>query len=287
MHVDVVASDRAGLGESPVWSQREGAIYWIDTRADRIYRLAPASGARASWATPSKIRSIGLRRGGGLVVAMKGAIAFLDTASGAFTTVLDPEPQVSDSRPNDAKVDRAGRFWFGTMQDERRTATGRIYRLDPDRRLSVHDVAYECPNGPAWSPDNRTFYLADSTVGVIHAYDYDPDAGTVRNRRPFAHVATGVADGATVDSAGYLWSAICDAGALHRYAPDGRLDRVVELPVSRPTSLTFGGDDLRTLFVTTATLRLTPEELEAQPLAGNLIALRVDVAGLPEPEYAG
>lgn len=289
MPYEILTDDRAGLGESPMWSPREGALYWIDTRGPRIYRYHLASGERASWETPSKVSAVCLRRGGGLVVAMKSGIAYFDAGSGTFTPVVDPEPDVADSRLNDAKVDRGGRFWVGSMEDEGQTPTGRIYRLDPDRTLTSHDDGYTVPNGPAWSPDGTRMYLSDSRRGTIYAYDFDNASGRVAKRRTFVQLAEGAGwpDGATVDAAGYLWSARINGWAIVRYAPDGTQESVLELPVSRPTSVAFGGDDLRTLFVTTGSARLSAAELATQPLAGAVLAFRVDVDGLAEPEFAG
>jgi len=285
--IEVVASERAGLGESPLWSPGERAFYWIDTRGPTINRLAFASGKRTTWETPTKVSAVVMRRGGGLVVAMKSGLAFLDTSTGTFEPILDPEPNDPDSRSNDAKVDRAGRFWFGTMDDVKRGPTGNVYRFDSNRTLSAHDHGFSIPNGPAWSPDDRRMYLADSGAATIYVYDYDAAAGAIRNRRTFAKVDVGMPDGATVDAAGYLWSANVDNSAIVRYAPDGSRDRVLALPVTRPTSVAFGGDDLRTLFITTGSVGLSPEQLAAQPLAGAVLSVRLDVGGLPETEFAG
>lgn len=282
-------NDRAILGESPVWSAREGALYWIDTRAPRIYRLHLASGKRDDWDVPAKHSAIGLRRGGGLIVAMKTGLFFLDTASGQYTPVVVPEPDRPENRTNDGKVDRAGRFWFGTMEEEGKTPTGRLYRLGADHALEAIEEGMTLPNGLGWSPDNRRFYCGDSKMGTLYVYDFDLASGAARNRRPFVQIpaSEGMPDGATVDSQGYVWSARVDGWSVVRYAPDGSVDRTVELPVRRPTSVIFGGDDCKTLFITTATRSLSAEELAAQPLAGAVLALRVDVPGLPEPDYAG
>jgi L-arabinonolactonase len=286
--VEVVVNDRALTGESPLWSVREGALYWLDTRVPRIYRLHLASGKRDAWDPPSKVNAVGLRRGG-LVAAMKDGIWYLDTSTGAFEHIVDPEANDPTSRMNDAKTDRGGRFWFGSMEDDGKTPTGVLYRLDADRTVTAIDRGLSIPNGIAWSPDDRLLYVGDSRAGIIYAYDFDRTSGTARNRRPFVQIpaAEGMPDGATVDSRGYLWSARVGAWAIVRYAPDGTVDRTIDLPVKRPTSVMFGGDDLRTLYITTATRSLSPDELAAQPHAGAVLAVRVDVPGLPEPDFAG
>jgi L-arabinonolactonase len=284
--IDVIANDRALVAESPTWSASEHALYWLDGRKDAIYRIDVQSGARSNWTTPAKVNALGLRAAGGLIVAMKSGIATLDTASGAFTQLVTPAPYTESMRMNDGKVDRAGRFWFGTMHDDAADASGHVYRLDRNGALATIDSGYAIPNGFAWSPDDRTLYLADSQLRTIYAYDFDAASGEARNRRPFAQTAEGtMPDGATIDAEGYLWSANIGGWGIARFATDGTLDRRLELPVERPTSVIFGGDDLRTLFITTASRRLTPEQLVAQPLAGAILAIRLDVPGLPAHSF--
>jgi len=286
--VEVVANDRNLTGESPVWSMREGAIYWLDTRAPRIYRFNLSTGKRDDWGCPAKVNAIGLRRGG-LVCATKDGIYYLDTATGAYEKGVDPEAADPHSRANDGKVDRAGRFWFTSMEDDGKTPTGNVYRLDADRTATRVDGGYLVPNGVGWSPDDRLMYLGDTRLGTIFVFDFDAVSGAMRNKRPFVQTpeSDGMPDGLCVDSQGYVWSARVGAGAIARFAPDGTLDRRIALPVKRVTSVMLGGDDLRTLFITTAARTLSPEDLVAQPLAGALLAVRVDVPGLPEADYAG
>jgi L-arabinonolactonase len=289
MSVDVVVDDRALTGESPLWSVAEGALYWVDTWRERIERIHLASGKRDAWTVPAKIAAVGLRASGGLVVAMRTGIAFLDTTTGELEHIVDPEPGKPENRLNDGKVDRAGRFWFGSMEESATQPVGKLYRFAPGNTVAALDDGIVLPNGPAWSPDDRRMYLADSRRECIYVYDFDAAAGTVHNRRLFASVpkATGIPDGATVDVEGHLWSARPGGWSIVRYTPDGALERVVEMPVARPTSVMFGGDDLRTLFITTASSRIEPAALAAQPHAGAILAIRTDVPGLPEPLFAG
>lgn len=269
-----------------MWSAAERALYWLDGRSDAIYRIDVNSGARSRWTTPAKVNALGLRANGGLIVAMKSGIAALDTATGTFTHVVTPEPYTATMRMNDGKVDRAGRFWFGTMHDDAADASGRVYRLEADGTLATIDAGYTIPNGFAWSPDDRTMYLADSQLRTIYAYDFDAASGNARNRRPFVQTPEGtMPDGATIDAEGFVWSANVGGWGIARFSPHGALDRRLALPVQRPTSVIFGGDDLRTLFITTASRRLSSEELTAQPLAGAILAVRLDVPGLPEHAF--
>jgi L-arabinonolactonase len=286
--LETVVNDRAALAESPVWSPRERALYWVDIRRHTVYRFNVATGKRDQWNVGSDVGSIGLRARGGLIVAMRSGIAFLDTGTGALTLAVDPEPNDLATRLNDGKVDRAGRFWVGSTHDEQQPV-GVLYRISPQLDAEAMAPGIIMPNALAWSPDDRVMYFADSWLSTIWAYDFDLAQGEIRNRRVFAKLAEdeGKPDGATVDSAGYLWNARINASAIARHAPDGRVDRIIELPTQRPTSVTFGGDDLRTLYITTSTMRMGPKELAEQPLAGAILALRVDVPGIAEPAFAG
>lgn len=229
-----------------------------------------------------------MRRGGGLIVAIKTGVGLLDTATGAFTSIVDPEADLPLTRINDAKVDRAGRFWFGTTSEDG-AAVGALYRMDADRSVNVLDRGYTIPNGFAWSLDGRRMYVADTPLRELREYDGDFATGAVAGRRVFAVVPAdaGTPDGTTVDSAGFVWSACNGGGRIVRYAPDGSLDRTIDVPATLVTNVTFGGDDLRTLFITTASRGLSADELRAQPLAGAVLAVRVDVPGVPEPAFAG
>ncbi len=281
-------NDRAVLGESPIWSPNERALYWVDIKLQTVYRLSTVTGRRAQWNVGTEVGSIGLRAGGGLVLALRSGLAFLDTATGRVTPAVDPEPDTPETRLNDGKVDRAGRYWVGSTHD-RTEPVGKLYSIAPDLTVRAHADGVIMPNAICWSPDDRTMYFADSYVSTIFAYDFDLDGGAVRNRRVFARLADdeGKPDGATVDAEGYLWNARINAGAIARYAPDGRLDRILELPTRRPTCVAFGGDDMRTLYVTTSTSRMDDAQLAAEPLAGAVLAIRVDVPGIAEPAFGG
>jgi sugar lactone lactonase YvrE len=281
-------NDRAVLGESPIWSPGERALYWVDIKLHTVYRLWTTTGRREQWNVGSDVGSIGLRAAGGLVLALRTGFAFLDTASGRVTPAVDPEPDTPETRLNDGKVDRAGRYWVGSTHD-RTEPVGKLYSIAPDLTVRAHDHGIIMPNAICWSPDNRTMYFADSYVSTIFAYEFDIERGAVRNRRVFATLADddGKPDGATVDAEGYLWNARINAGTLARYAPDGRLERLLELPTRRPTCVAFGGEDLRTLYVTTSTSRMDDAQLAAEPLAGAVLAIRVDVPGIAEPSFEG
>jgi sugar lactone lactonase YvrE len=276
------------LGESPVWDDRAQALWWVDVRTPCIRRHDLRDGHTASFAMPELVGSIGLRQRGGLVVALASAIALFDPGRGMLERIAAPEAGIAHRRFNDGRCDRQGRFWAGTMQDVTRAPEGTLYRLDADARCTPAFNGIRAPNSLAWSPDGRTMYFADSYLQAIFAYPFDPIAGTVGERRVFATLdGTRMPDGSTVDAEGFLWNAEYDGWRITRYAPDGRVDRTLHLPVQRPTSCAFGGPGLDVLYVTTACQRLTEAERAAQPLAGALLALDPGARGVAEPQFEG
>lgn len=287
--VNCVVEDAEILGESPVWSTGEQALYWVDVRAPEIHRYDPASDAHKVWDMPEQIGSIGLATGGRLIAALRSGFYFFDTATEGLSPIFDPEPDLPAHRLNDGKMDRAGRFWCGSMSDPDRAPTGVLYRLDPDLSCTATEAGITIPNALCWSPDDTVMYFADSLEHVIRAYDFDAATGTMTNRREFVRVdaENGVPDGATVDAEGFLWSAHMRGARVTRYTPGGKIDRVIELPCENVTSCCFGGADLETLYITTARQRLSDDELAAQPLAGSLFAAEVGVRGMPEPVFGG
>jgi sugar lactone lactonase YvrE len=276
------------LGEGPVWDVQEQAFYWLDIRGCLVRRYDWSSGRTQSWTLPEMVGSLAIRERGGLLLAMRSSISFFDPATGALERVAAPEAGRENMRFNDGKCDRQGRFWSGTMNDLVREPSGTLYRLDPQRGCVAQFNGLRTPNSLAWSPDGRIMYFADSRSQVIHAYPYEPATGELGAPRVFHTVEPpAIPDGATVDAEGFVWSALYGGSRVVRIAPDGRVDRTIELPVEQPTSCQFAGPDLDVLFITTARQRLTQEQLAQQPLAGALLAADVGVRGLPETRYRG
>jgi sugar lactone lactonase YvrE len=276
------------LGEGPVWDVQEQAFYWLDIRGCLVRRYDWSSGRTQSWTLPEMVGSLAIRERGGLLLAMRSSIAFFDPATGALERVAAPEAGRENMRFNDGKCDRQGRFWSGTMNDLVREPSGTLYRLDPQRGCVAQFNGLRTPNSLAWSPDGRIMYFADSRSQVIHAYPYEPATGELGAPRVFHTVEPpAIPDGATVDAEGFVWSALYGGSRVVRIAPDGRVDRTIELPVEQPTSCQFAGPNLDVLFITTARQRLTQEQLAQQPLAGALLAADVGVRGLPETRYRG
>ena len=275
------------LGESPVWDEHAQCLYWVDIRRPAIRRLHAASGAIDSWPMPDLVGSIALTDDERLLVALPHYVALFDPLSGSLEAFAHPPHHVPGHRFNDGRCDRQGRFWVGSMHNLTRAPEGVLYKLEGRGELEAVQGGICIPNSLAFSPDGRTMYFADSLRYTLFAYDYDPARGCMGQQRVFATTEPpGFPDGSTVDAEGYVWNAQFDAWRVVRYAPDGRIDRVIDMPVQRPTSCAFGGADLATLYITTASQKMSPAELQAQPLAGALLALDVGVCGLVEPRFA-
>lgn len=273
-----------------MWSAREQALYWTDNLGGRIHRLEPESGSFQSFVLGQDVMAIGLREGGGLVLALAKQLAFYEPG-GELELLTGVEHDQPRNRFNDGKVDRRGRYWVGTMNDiDWDKPSGSLYRLDPGFELSRLQGAVVCANGLGWSPDDRTFYFGESFRYAIFAYDFDPDAGALSARRVFARVdrsSGAFPDGLTVDAEGGVWSVQNGAGRVVRYAPDGGVTHEVEVPLPQPTSCIFGGRDLDVLYITTSRQNMTPEQLGRYPLSGSVFAVRPGLSGVPEPLFAG
>ncbi len=288
--VECVVDARNEVGESPLWSRREGALYWVDIPAGLIFRWRPESDERDTWGLPSAVGSIGLRERGGLVAAMRTGFHLFDSATGAVELLCHPEPDRPTNRLNDGKVSPEGRFWAGTM-DERpdKQPVGALYRLDADHRCTRMAGGVTVSNGLAWSPDGRTMYHSDSRGGAIFRHAYDPDTGAIGPREVFVRMepAWGRPDGGATDEEGCYWSCGISAGRINRFSPSGALVGFVELPVTHPTMPCFGGDDGRTMYVTSLRENLTPAELARTPQAGGVFMLEPGVAGPPAALFKG
>jgi len=288
---EVAVKESCVLGESPIWSVAEQALYWVDVLNPKIHRYDPATGKHDTWLVETEIGSIGLASGNRLVAGLRMGFAMYDLGTSKLEIIEDPEGhgRQNTNRLNDGKVDRAGRFWCGSMQDPGREPVGTLYRMDTDR--SVHAMAdgIRVPNALCWSPDDRTMYFADTYAECIWAYNYDLATGAIENRRVFAEAGEGPGrqDGAAVDSEGFVWNAHIFAGRVVRYDPHGHIEREIEVPTSQVTSCAFGGRDLDILYITTASMRMDRDELAADPLAGSLFAVDTGVRGLPEPRFGG
>jgi L-arabinonolactonase len=286
--ITCVVDAKTELGEGTLWDPGAGVLWWVDIWDKAIHRYDPSNGEDVVFPAPECVGCVGVRAKGGLVVALANGFHFFDPATGRFDPIIDPEADKPDTRFNDGKPDRQGRFWSGTVfEDPPRPPEfkGALYRLDAD--LSCHRMVegIGSSNGLAFSPDSRTMYFADSNARTVWEWDFDPLTGDIENRRVFIDTTAtgGLPDGATVDAEGCYWTTLPESGKLVRYDPDGKMMRTIMMPTAIPTCCEFGGKDLDILYVTTARLR----KIKDQPLAGGLFAVDVGVKGLPLPYFGG
>jgi L-arabinonolactonase len=291
MRIEVLIDVKTILGEGPLWDVDEQRLYFIDSFGCNVFRCTADGREVRAWDVPAKIGSMALRRQGGAVVSLANGFYFLDFKTGDCQLIVDPESDKPANRLNDGKVDKQGRFVAGSMDTMEEGPNGALYRLDLDLSLHKLDDNIIVSNGPCWSPDGNIFYFADTWTGEIWAYDYDLETGSVSNRRTFCKVDRsrgGAADGSTVDAEGCLWNALVYDGRIVRYTPDGKVDRIIEMPVKKVTSVMFGGPKLDILYVTSMAKPPLPRFPGDGVLRGSLCAIHdLGVRGVPEPRFAG
>ncbi|MFC6487461.1 SMP-30/gluconolactonase/LRE family protein [Nitratireductor sp. GCM10026969] len=289
MAFETVLDARAALGECPVWSIREEVLWWVDIEAPSLNRFDPEAGVNTAIPMDENIGCIGLRDGGGFIAGLRSGLWLLDEDGSKRAPIANPQEDTTVSRFNDGRVDPWGRFWAGTIHEPRDRPAAALYRVDTD--LSCHRIAggIKVSNGVAFAPDRRTAYHADTPAHVIYRYLVDPASGEIGERSVFRRFPEGQGrpDGAAVDAEGCYWSALYDGGRVVRLSPEGELLAEYPVPARCPTMCAFGGSDLKTLYVTSARHGRPADELAEWPQSGNLFAMRADVAGQPEPLFAG
>ncbi|MBG1233606.1 SMP-30/gluconolactonase/LRE family protein [Aestuariivirga litoralis] len=284
------------LGEGCLWDEDGQCLWWLDIApTSKLHILDPATGATRHWTFPIVLTCFALANRNRLLIGGEPGLFFFDPATGALTDFARPEIDRPGNRGNDGAADARGRFWFGTMQQniaadgsdmDITRDSGALYRVGADgvSKLMFDNVGVS--NGPNWSPDNKTFYFSDTKNQNIYAFDFDLDSGNLSNQRIFNDSKLhGYPDGATVDADGFLWSARWDGSCIVRIDPKGRIDRVVEMPVTRPTCVVFGGPELDTIYVTSACANMPPEMFKKRPLEGGLFCFNPGVKGLPKHKF--
>lgn len=275
------------LGECPLWDVTTECLYWVDIRRPAIRRLRYATGEVDTWTMPDLVGSIALVEDGRLLVALPSQIALFDPQNQAFSALVPSLPMPEGHRFNDGRCDARGRFWVGSMHNITRAPEGTLFCLEGAGPLKPVQHGICIPNSLAFSPSGDTLYFADSLHYRIYAHPYAPETGRMGEPQLFAESAPpAFPDGSAVDAEGFVWNAEFNGARLLRYAPDGSIDRVIKLPVARPTCCSFGGPDLDILYITSTSQNMTQDELRANPMAGALMALRPGVRGLPEPRFA-
>ncbi len=285
--VALAVDAHAILGEGPIWDDRSRDLVWVDILGRRIYRYQPGTGQCAESVMPSHVSLVALRASGGFVVGLKPGFAAL--AESGEVEMLVPFLADPSLRLNDGRVDSRGRLWAGTMSYAQKPQAGALYRLDAGFGLAPVVERVTISNGLGWSPRDDLMYYIDTPTRRVDVFDFDPPSGSLENRRPFVEIEEPgfFPDGMTVDTDGYVWVCLWGGGAVHRYDPDGALDRRVLLPVTQVTSCAFGGVGLEDLYITSAATDLDAGELARQPLAGGLFVGRPGGRGRLEHRFAG
>jgi sugar lactone lactonase YvrE len=286
---ECIWDEHAALGEGPLWSVKEQALYWVDILNHRLHRYSPSQGRR-TWQFDQEISALAERADSEeLIVTLRHGFASFDPATQQLRPLAQVEPHLPGNRFNDGKCDRLGRFWAGTMDFDGKRNSGSLYRLASDLSWTSMDSGYIVTNGPAWSADDKVLYHNDSVNGRVYAFDYDLASGAVSNKRLFLQFGKedGSPDGMTTDAEGGLWIAHWGAHKVTRHDAQGRLLRTIALPCSQVSSCAFGGPDLTTLYITTAAVGLSAQQQEREPLAGGLFAVELDIAGVPANAFRG
>ncbi len=273
IQIEQVVTIHNRLGESALWDPRRQALCWVDIESDIFYRFDPKSGETERIPLEVPIYSMGIRAQGGLVAGTDAGFGIFTPETKRFEKIVDLTADEPGRRFNDGAVDRKGRFWSGTL-DQDRTPTNRLYRLDPDGSTQIMASDLRQSNGLGWSPDGKTFYLTDTRRYEIYAYDFDLDGGAIENKRTLVSVpqtpGEGVPDGLTIDAEGFLWSARFRGSKLVRYDPAGKVEREIRLPVERPASTAFGGPNLDELYITAAETGIWRLHAEVKGMPVNL-----------------
>lgn len=288
-HIDIAIDAGADLAEGPWWDEQRQELLWVDIFAGRIHMLDPASGIDRSIGVGQSVGMVARRQSGGLVCAVRDGIAFIQPDGNSFELAVPIESGIPGNRMNDGACDPAGRLWAGTMATDLSPSAGSLYRINSALHVTPVRSDVSISNGLDWSPDGETFYFTDSSTQKLDAYDFDIETGQISNARVLLHLPDTIAtpDGMAVDAEGTIWVAMWDGGCVHRFSPEGKLLETLNLPVTRPTSVAFGGPALNQLFITSARHGLTPRQLEEQPHAGAIFVLEPGVTGMAPYSFAG
>jgi sugar lactone lactonase YvrE len=292
--IDLVLNAGNLVGESIVWCQEDEALYWVDICGRNIHRYQTEGGRHDTWETPDFPTSIAMCKSGGFLVGLQHQICFWQP-NGTFETFVEPEPNMLRNRLNEGRVAPDGSFWVASMQNNLNPdgspqpmtdSSGAVYRIDPNGQVKkLTDNVFGIPNTMIWSNDGH-FYFGDTTANEIYRFHYDPISSTLSDQRTFVTgIGEGRPDGSTIDDTGRLWNCRFGGSAIFCFDQSGSVCETLRLPVKSPTSCTFGGRDLSTLYITSAQFGLSEAELVANPLEGGLFSANVGVAGKPEPKF--
>ena len=288
--VELLVDFHAEVGEGPLWDEGTQVLYWVDIMGNQLCIYDPAKKENTAIDVGQPVGTVVVREKGGLMLALHHGLASFDLKTHKVKILADPEAQLPENRFNDGKCDPAGRFWAGTMAFKATKGAGALYCMDTD--LSVRKVLgkISISNGIVWSLDQRTMYYIDSLEMDIRAYDYDLQTGAIADERVVCRFTPemGLPDGMAIDAEGMLWVAHFNGARVCRWNPrDGQVLQTIPLPVSRVTACAFGGEDLDTLYITSASLGMSPEDWQKEPQSGGLFACKPGVRGVPTFPFKG
>ena len=285
------------LGEGVLWSKTDQKLYWLDVpMPSKLHQLHIPTNNHDTFDMPEMITAMSVRPSGDLLIASHHGINNFNFENKELTKILDIEPHLPNNRCNDGASDAKGRFWIGTMQNnispeatdiEIKENSGNLYCVNHDLSFKKFESDIGVSNTLAWSPDNTKFYFTDTLTGIIFSYDFDLEKGEISNKQEFAKHDRGYPDGSTVDSEGGLWSCRWGGSSVIRFDPNGKVDEIVEVPVESVTNCTFGGENLDTLFITTARWGMSQEQIDNNPSAGGLFSVKPGVTGVADNQFGG
>ncbi|MFK8049383.1 MAG: SMP-30/gluconolactonase/LRE family protein [Halioglobus sp.] len=276
------------LGEGIIWDERDESIWWTDIQNSMLYRCHLAEEKLEQWTTPERVGCFALVADKDyLIVGFESGFAYYDPRSGYLEWLKKVGQDTPNTRLNDGRADRQGRFWAGSMVENGGSPpAGKLYCMDQQMQCSSHFSELSISNGLCWSPDSAFMYHTDTPTREIYRYNFDATTGAMSNRTLFVKTEQGCfPDGSTVDAQGYLWNAQWGASQVVRYSPHGEVDLVLKVPASQPSCVAFGGPKLDTLFVTTARENLSADDLAQQSEAGNVLIYRTDISSIPDPRF--
>jgi len=289
MLAELVLDCRNQHGEGVFWNPQDGCVWWTDIEGRHLWAYDPVQKSHQSFSMPERVCCFAPRIAGGFVVAYADRVSLFDLETGREEVIFDFEPENPETRLNDGRTDRQGRLIVGGMNEVSGQANSSVLRIDTDLTVATILKNVACANSTCFSPDGRTMYFADTPDRKIESFEYDTEKGTVSAQRTLASFAAepGLPDGSCVDAGGGVWNAEWEGRRVVRIAPDGKIDRVIEVPVWKPTCCTFGGPGLDTLFITTSRFMSDADVLEKEPHSGGLFAVKPGFRGVLDAPFGG
>ena len=291
MRAELLLDCRNTHGEGIFWSSTHGLLYWTDIHGECVWTYQPQVGRAEKFKVPGRVCCFAERKGrppNEVIAAFADGFALLDLSNGERRDIAAFEPDLPTTRLNDGRTDRQGRFIAGGMDEDGAKPISSVWQLNPDLTLTRLFGDVGCANGTCFSPDGRTMWFADSPTRRIDAFDYDPKTGALGARRTVANTQSpGVPDGSCVDAEGFIWNVVWEGYRVERWSPEGKLDRVIDVPVKKPTCCAFGGENLATLFITSSRLGETDDELRNQPQSGGLFQVQPGARGIEDQPFGG